>query len=186
MCGLAGFLNKSQLSTDSLSHVAKNMAASLHHRGPDSNGTWIDEKNFVALSHARLSIQDLSDAGHQPMHSFSGKYVISFNGEIYNHIEIRNLLDSSVSIKIDWVGHSDTETILNAIDIWGIQKTLDFVEGMFAFALWDKENKELFLCRDRLGEKPLYYGKAGASFVFGSGLFRAALLETISIFLYPS
>jgi asparagine synthase (glutamine-hydrolysing) len=104
------------------------------------------------------------------MHSFSGKYVISFNGEIYNHIEIRNLLDSSVSIKIDWVGHSDTETILNAIDIWGIQKTLDFVEGMFAFALWDKENKELFLCRDRLGEKPLYYGKAGASFVFGSEL----------------
>lgn len=170
MCGFAGCINKSHLSKNELMNLASDMSAVLGHRGPDSSGIWIEDNNNVAFSHARLSIQDLSEAGHQPMRSTSGNYVIAFNGEIYNHLEIRKLLDSSVSIEIDWVGHSDTETILCAVDILGIEKTLEIIEGMFAFSLWDKEKEELILCRDRLGEKPLYYGKIGNSFVFGSEL----------------
>ena len=170
MCGFAGCINKSHLSKNELIDLASEMSVVLGHRGPDSNGMWIEENNNVAFSHARLSIQDLSVAGHQPMSSISGNFVIAFNGEIYNHLEIRKLLDSIDSVEITWEGHSDTETVLCAIDNWGIEKTLEVIEGMFAFSLWDKENEELILCRDRLGEKPLYYGKIGNSFIFGSEL----------------
>jgi asparagine synthase (glutamine-hydrolysing) len=145
------------------------MANAITYRGPDDHGVWIDENREVSLAHRRLSILDLSPAGHQPMHSSSGRYVIAFNGEIYNHLEIRNLLTNA-----NWRGHSDTETLLAAFEEWGIEVTLKKTIGMFAIALWDLQTRQLTLARDRLGEKPIYYGWQGcgerASFIFGSEL----------------
>ena len=166
MCGIAGILTSNQ---DLISQpICNKMAASLQHRGPDGLGIWIDN-NSLALIHTRLSILDLSDSGHQPMHSSSGRYVISFNGEIYNHLKLRKDLKSKV-----FQGHSDTETLLACIEEWGLELTLKKCEGMFALALWDRSKKILMLARDRLGEKPLYYGwqgeGAGSVFLFGSEL----------------
>ncbi|MDB9885287.1 asparagine synthase (glutamine-hydrolyzing) [Gammaproteobacteria bacterium] len=170
MCGLAGCINKSNLSSDELASVLNNMASSLDHRGPDSSGVWVNDKSSIGFSHTRLAIQDTSHAGSQPMHSISGRYVLAFNGEIYNHLEIRESLSSLHSNQYLWAGQSDTETIVMAIDSWGLSKTLDLIDGMFAFSLWDEQEEELILCRDRLGEKPIYYGMAGNSFIFGSEL----------------
>ena len=166
MCGIAGILTSNQ---DLISQpICNKMAASLQHRGPDGLGIWIDN-NSLALIHTRLSILDLSDSGHQPMHSSSGRYVISFNGEIYNHLKLRKDLKSKV-----FQGHSDTETLLACIEEWGLELTLKKCEGMFALALWDRSKKILMLARDRFGEKPLYYGwqgeGAGSVFLFGSEL----------------
>lgn len=146
------------------------MADTLAHRGPDDRGVWTDNAAGVALAHRRLSILDLSVAGHQPMVSASGRYVIVFNGEIYNHLEIRGKLNFSA-----WRGHSDTETLLEAVDAWGIRRTLEELAGMFAFAVWDRKDRCLTLARDRMGEKPLYYGRTGTSLLFASELkaFRA-------------
>lgn len=141
------------------------MAATLISRGPDDSGCWVDRDAQIALAHQRLSILDLSAAGHQPMHSSAGRYVIAFNGEIYNHLELRARLGDR-----DWRGHSDTETLLAAIEAWGIDKALRALTGMFAFALWDRSERRLTLARDRLGEKPLYYGWCGDTFLFGSEL----------------
>ncbi|RMG59383.1 MAG: asparagine synthase (glutamine-hydrolyzing), partial [Gammaproteobacteria bacterium] len=127
----------------------------------------------IALGHRRLSIQDLSPAGHQPMESASGRYVVAYNGEIYNHLDLRKELEkpsSGGSGARRWRGHSDTETLLAAIDTWGIETSLKRCVGMFAFALWDRQERVLTLARDRLGEKPLYYGWQGKSFLFGSEL----------------
>ena len=172
MCGIAGFLVKNRMNYGgNLSQQATHMSAAIISRGPDDSGVWTDKAVGVALSHARLSILDLSSAGHQPMESASGRYAIVFNGEIYNHNEIRYSLRDQVSY---WRGHSDTETLLNAIEVWGLETTLKRCEGMFALAVWDRTKSILMLARDRLGEKPLYYGWQGEGankvFLFGSEL----------------
>ena len=155
------------------------MANTIRHRGPDDGGVWVDENAGVALGHRRLSILDLSPAGHQPMMSDGGRYVIVFNGEIYNHPELRRELDTTPSSLLlsqhrdghtPWKGHSDTETLLACFVSWGIEKTLVRAVGMFAIALWDRETQTLTLARDRMGEKPLYYGWQGDTFLFGSEL----------------
>ncbi len=162
MCGIAGYIGEVKNPEICLSE----MANAIRYRGPDDKGTWSD--TGIGLAHARLSIIDLSSAGHQPMHSVSDNYVMVFNGEIYNHQSIRKELDSIISI--NWAGHSDTETLLYAIEHWGLEPTLKKIKGMFAIALWHKKSRNLFLVRDRMGEKPLYFGWVGNQFVFGSEL----------------
>ena len=137
MCGLVGFLyNKDKVDSE-ISSQLLSMTRSISHRGPDDDGFWIDEKSRVALGHRRLSVLDLSSAGHQPMHSKSGRYVIAFNGEIYNHLNLRERLDSGSDNVIEWIGHSDTETLLSCFETWGIDVTLDKISGMYSIALYD-------------------------------------------------
>jgi asparagine synthase (glutamine-hydrolysing) len=169
MCGLAGFLQRNGPSLDAASALAAAMARQIEHRGPDDAGTWVDPVQGIALGHRRLAILDLSQEGHQPMHSASGRRVLVFNGEIYNHRAIRDELERAGAAPA-WRGHSDTEVMLAAIDAWGLDAALKRFVGMFAFALWDREACALFLARDRLGEKPLYYGWQGDTFLFGSEL----------------
>ena len=169
MCGIAGYLDNKKNDFSSLLLMSK----AMRHRGPDFQSTWHDKESGIGFAHSRLSIIDLSPAGNQPMHSHSERWVLIFNGEIYNHVSIRKKLENSYlnsNEKIKWKGRSDTETLVNAIDYWGIEKTLANLEGMFAFALWDKKNKELTLVRDRIGEKPLYYGWNNIKFFFASEL----------------
>ena len=171
MCGFTGFLNFRSLSRTEVEATALRMVNAIKHRGPDFTGTWFDYEAEVALCHNRLSIIDLSPAGHQPMVSHSNRYIIAFNGEIYNHLELRLALQKNgKGGRINWRGHSDTETLLSAIEHWGIQEALQRAVGMFAFALWDKRKKSLFLARDRMGEKPLYYGWQKGALLFGSEL----------------
>lgn len=167
MCGFAGFY-AGEWGSRSTS-ICKNMIQRLHHRGPDDSGIWVSNDADLTFGHVRLSIQDPSSAGHQPMHSLCGRYVIVFNGEIYNHKDIRKEL-SSINYSDIWNGHSDTETLVSAISVWGVEESIQRCVGMFAFAIWDKEKRELILGRDRLGEKPLYYGWQGNTFLFGSEL----------------
>lgn len=168
MCGLAGFLDPSaRVSRDEFGGVVKRMADTLVHRGPDDGGTWVDAAAGIALGHRRLSIVDLSQEGHQPMASASGRYRIAFNGEIYNHADLRAEL---AALGFAFRGHSDTEVMLAAFEAWGIEPALRRFIGMFAFALWDGAERRLYLARDRLGEKPLYYGSFGRAFVFASEL----------------
>ena len=179
MCGFAGFLtNKTKLQANA-DAIANAMALTIEHRGPDDGGVWFDGQVGIALAHRRLSILDLSPAGHQPMASKNNRYVIAFNGEIYNHLELRRELEmtpqpSSILAKdataINWRGHSDTETLLAGFEAWGVEATLKKTVGMFAISLWDKEEKVLTLVRDRMGEKPLYYGFQNNTFLFGSEL----------------
>ena len=170
MCGINGFYSKS-LST--FNNVIEKMNSAISHRGPDTNGTWKDQNSGIVFGHQRLSIIDLSSAGNQPMQSHSGRYILTYNGEVYNHLEIRKELDKSNSY-IQWRSNSDTETLVEAIDFWGIEKTLSKIDGMFAFGLWDIKKRCLILARDRIGEKPLYYGWQGKInnkvFLFGSEL----------------
>lgn len=169
MCGLTGFFQTSDISNAHT--IALKMAECIAHRGPDDAGVWVDEAAGIALSHRRLSIVDLSPAGHQPMLSAAGRYIIVFNGEIYNHLELRRELETGSRIEdIAWRGHSDTETLLAGFEAWGIEATLKKTVGMFAIALWDREEKMLTLARDRMGEKPLYYGFQNNTFLFGSEL----------------
>lgn len=167
MCGIAGFWLGSRGNSphDTISH----MTDAIAHRGPDSSGVWSDEGAGVFLGHRRLAIMDLSDAGSQPMTSASGRYTLVYNGEVYNHKSLRKTLADS-GINQRWRGGSDTETILACIEAWGLGKTLSALNGMFAFALWDSKARELFLARDRLGEKPLYVGSCGGGVVFASEL----------------
>jgi asparagine synthase (glutamine-hydrolysing) len=167
MCGITGQLGGNQ--GQGLQRAVPRMADTLYHRGPDDGGVWVDKAAGIALGHRRLSILDLSPAGHQPMASTGGRYVIAFNGEIYNHLELRGLLRSARNDS-EWRGHSDTETLLACFEAWGIEKTLASAVGMFAIALWDRETRTRTLARDRMGEKPLYYGWQGDSFLFGSEL----------------
>ena len=170
MCGITGFIHPGT-GIDDLSLRLAAMLKPIHHRGPDDAGTWLDVQHGVALGHRRLSILDLSPAGHQPMASPCGRFVIVFNGEIYNHLELRKNLKKSNQLPIGgWRGHSDTETLLACFAVWGIDKTLQSTVGMFALALWDKYEKSLTLARDRIGEKPLYYGWQKGVFLFGSEL----------------
>ncbi|SBT09346.1 Asparagine synthetase [Candidatus Propionivibrio aalborgensis] len=167
MCGIAGLFPSDRPGcVESLARHARAMADAIVHRGPDDSGIWEDALSGIALAHRRLSILDLSSAGHQPMHSSGGRYVLVFNGEIYNHMELRARLADRQS----WRGHSDTETLLAAFEVWGIDTTLRSITGMFSLALWDRLEHRLVLARDRLGEKPLYYGWLAGTFAFGSEL----------------
>lgn len=188
MCGLVGFLggavdagSDDACQEGSGRALLRAMADKLITRGPDDGGYWSDTGHRVGLGHRRLAIVDLSPAGHQPMVSANGRYVIAFNGEVYNHLELRRELDSEASKSqvvsgkyLAWRGHSDTETLLAGIDAWGLEATLTKSIGMFAIALWDRETNTLTLARDRMGEKPLYYGWQGSAaqrvFLFGSEL----------------
>jgi len=147
----------------------RRMGQAIGHRGPDDFGIWTDAEAGLGLVHRRLSIVDLSAAGHQPMQSASGRYVIVFNGEIYNHLALRSQLERA-GLAPAWRGHSDTETMQAGFDAWGVAPTLKACVGMFAFALWDKAEHALYLGRDRLGEKPLYYGWQNGCLLFGSEL----------------
>lgn len=167
MCGLAGIL-----AFDSgldLEAAVSAMTATLQHRGPDDGRHWLDPVAGVALGHRRLAVLELSEAGAQPMVSACGRYVLVFNGEIYNHHELRDDLARAGNAPA-WRGHSDTETLLAGVAAWGLQSTLRRAAGMFALALWDRQARRLFLARDRFGEKPLYYGWARSGLVFGSEL----------------
>ncbi len=146
------------------------MADVIAHRGPDDADVWIDGSAGVALANRRLAVIDLSPAGHQPMCSHSGRYVISFNGEIYNHQELRRRLDGGSGPVVRWTGTSDTESLLAAIEHFGLATALRYAVGMFAFALWDRQERALYLARDRLGEKPLYFGWQNGVFMFASEL----------------
>lgn len=166
MCGFAGFLTEGQWASEAQAPgLLQNMADAIVHRGPDSAGYWHDSSHGVALAHRRLSILDLSPAGAQPMLSACGRFVLAFNGEIYNHMYLRAELGER-----SWRGHSDTETLLAGFSTWGIHATLARIIGMFAIALWDCEQKVLTLARDRMGEKPLYWGWQGDVLLFGSEL----------------
>jgi asparagine synthase (glutamine-hydrolysing) len=168
MCGICGFFGlKGKRNAETLIADLKGMTETLRHRGPDDSGTWVDVDASVALGHRRLSILDLSEAGKQPMSSESGRLVIVYNGEIYNFIELRQELEA---MGCKFRGRSDTEVLLAAIDRWGVEKSLERVNGMFAFALWDRWMRTLTLARDRVGKKPLYYGQCGDGFVFSSEL----------------
>ncbi len=166
MCGFAGFIGPPGQHA-ALERSASNMIGAIAHRGPDSSGLWSDESAGVSIGHCRLAIVDLSPAGQQPMLSASGRFVIAFNGEIYNHAELRAEL-KRLNRAPAWRGTSDTEVLLAAIEALGVSAALKRATGMFAFALWDRETRSLTLARDRLGEKPLYYGWSGRSFLFGS------------------
>lgn len=168
MCGFVGFIGK---PAPSATHEAtvRRMADAIVHRGPDDSGTWTDPDAGLGLGHRRLSIVDLSPAGHQPMVSASGRFVIAFNGEIYNHRDIRRKLEDAGHAPA-WRGHSDTEVFLEAIEKRGIAAALEMSVGMFAFAVWDRDKRRLTLARDRIGEKPLYFGSNNGVFLFGSEL----------------
>ncbi len=166
MCGFAGIISK---KNDIESEHLENMRSAIAHRGPDSNGIWIDSGRMIGFCHNRLSIIDITNAGAQPMHSFTHRFVISFNGEIYNHLTLRDeIVREDGAIKFN--STSDTETLLTCFELWGVKKTLQKAVGMFSFALWDNREATLYLGRDRVGEKPLYYGWQGDYFFFGSEL----------------
>jgi len=170
MCGIAGILDKNaQASNQELNAYVISIAEALRHRGPDDAGTWANETAGIALGFRRLAILDLTCAGHQPMLSASGRYVIVFNGEIYNYQDIRAELDRCRG-NGTWKGHSDTEVMLAAFEEWGIEGATQRFNGMFAFAVWDAKERDLYLARDRMGEKPLYYGWAARTFLFASEL----------------
>lgn len=170
MCGITGILSRNGVDPTLLTAMARR----LRHRGPDDEGIWLDGEARIGLAHRRLSVIDLSPAGHQPMVSSSGRFVLTFNGEIYNHSELRISLEQEglgpPAAGQAWRGNSDTETLLEAVDAWGLKATLERTIGMFALALWDRTERRLHLVRDRFGEKPLYYGRVGKDFVFASEL----------------
>jgi asparagine synthase (glutamine-hydrolysing) len=172
MCGIAGIWSRERRSgTDELRATVQEMVSRLRHRGPDDEGAWTDAEAGIALASRRLAILDLSPTGHQPMISSSGRYVITFNGEIYNYEELRHQLESEAADSaLALRGHSDTEVMLAAFDHWGVEPTLPRLNGMFAIAVWDRKERLLYLVRDRMGEKPLYYGWVGDVFLFASEL----------------
>ena len=167
MCGFAGALDDARDRTW-WDQVLGGMNDTLAHRGPDDRGSFVDLEAGLGLAHRRLAVLDLSPEGHQPMASHGGRFVIAYNGEIYNYEDIRAELDATG--RPSWRGRSDTEVVLAGIERWGLEATVAKCVGMFAFALWDRTERTLHLVRDRLGIKPLYYGEAGRAFVFGSEL----------------
>ena len=167
MCGIAGLFSNAGIDEA----VVGLLIRPLEHRGPDAEGLWVDAEAGIGFGHRRLSIVDLSPAGAQPMHSANGRLVLNFNGEIYNHAELRDALEVEQAVPPGgWRGHSDTEVFLEGIAHWGLEETLGRSVGMFAFALWDRKERMLRLVRDRFGEKPLYYGWCGRDLIFGSEL----------------
>ena len=177
MCGISGIYSKNENLDNILNEFNKRLA----NRGPDNSSIFIDKQNCFGMAHTRLSILDLSDKGNQPMYDHSGDWIISFNGEVYNHLEIRNLISDKLKEKINWRSNSDTETILVSNQFFGFEKTLQLLEGMFAFGLYNKRENILYLTRDRLGEKPLYYYHKNNKFVFGSDLSVFKSLHNIDL-----
>lgn len=169
MCGVTGFWLKRPVGAEEGCRLATRMSDAIAHRGPDGFGAWYVPSDGVGLGHRRLSIIDLSEAGRQPMASASGRYTVSFNGEIFNFEDLRRRLDSAGRAPA-WRGHSDTEVMLAAFDAWGIQASVQQFIGMFAFAVWDAKDKVLTLGRDRLGIKPMYWARTAAGICFGSEL----------------
>ncbi|MBX9252835.1 asparagine synthase (glutamine-hydrolyzing) [Desmonostoc muscorum CCALA 125] len=168
MCGIAGFWNISrQVNSEELSYIVQQMSDTLVHRGPDNGGSWVNAEVGIGLGHRRLAIVDLSPEGHQPMISANGRYVIVFNGEIYNFLELKRQLES---LGHHFRGRSDTEVMLASFSEWGLDGAIGRFNGMFAFALWDCQERILHLGRDRLGEKPIYYAWMGQTFLFASEL----------------
>jgi asparagine synthase (glutamine-hydrolysing) len=170
MCGLVGFWSTQPLPASAAQDAVQLACKQIAHRGPDAQGIWQDAERGVTLGHVRLSILDLSEAGAQPMLSPSGRFAMVFNGEIYNHLELRERLEKAGAVNA-WRGHSDTETLLACIEAWGLQNTLLACVGMFAICLWDRQTQVLSLALDRFGEKPLYYGALGRP---GSGVLGCA------------
>jgi len=189
VCGLTGYFAPGAEDEPQMRATIVRMTATLRHRGPDDDGIWVDAGAGIALGSRRLAVLDLSAEGHQPMVSASGRYVIAYNGEIYDHRDLQRELEGRGH---RFRGHSDTEAILAGIDEWGLTKTLSRLNGMFAFALWDRRERRLRLVRDRIGIKPLYYGRLGAAFLFGSELkalaahpaFRGDEVERDALALY--
>lgn len=168
MCGITGFFDSSQqMAAETMQLIVRRMSDTLIHRGPDDGGSWVDGSAGIALGHRRLAIVDLSQEGHQPMVSADGRYVITFNGEVYNFLELRRELER---LGHRFRGYSDTEVMLASFIQWGLNAALQRFNGMFAFALWDRQERILHLARDRFGEKPIYYGWMGSTFLFGSEL----------------
>lgn len=166
MCGIVGYWQPHGRVEPA---AILSMTHRLYHRGPDDAGIWVDPTVGIALGHRRLAVQDLSPAGSQPMCSADGRWVIVYNGEVYNHEELRRQLEAEGCV-CRWRGHSDTETLLEAIAAWGLETALQRAAGMFALAAWDRVEQRLYLARDRMGEKPLYYGWQGDTFLFASEL----------------
>jgi asparagine synthase (glutamine-hydrolysing) len=169
MCGIAGLFRFAGSDESELVQVVRGMSDALAHRGPDASGIWTSAASGIAFGHRRLAVIELSEAGTQPMRTDCGRLTVTFNGEIYNHLDIRAELEAAGGAP-NWRGHSDTETVLYAIRQWGVAAALRRFSGMFALALWDERDRALTLCRDRFGEKPLYYGWVGRDLVFGSEL----------------
>lgn len=168
MCGFAGLLDpRGRRTAVDLEAVSTAMSEALRHRGPDDGGVWVDETAGLALGSRRLAIVDLTSDGHQPMASRNGRFVVAYNGEIYNHVELRERLEAKGR---HFRGHSDTEVLVEAVDEWGLHEALQRFNGMFAFALWDRHDRTVHLARDRIGEKPLYYGWVAGTLLFGSEL----------------
>jgi asparagine synthase (glutamine-hydrolysing) len=167
MCGIVGLLDGRNLTSERLEHTIRRMTATLAHRGPDDDGTWVAAEAGVALGHRRLAIIDLTQEGRQPMISADGRFVVTYNGEIYNFVDLRERLSRT---GVQFRGRSDTEVLVEAIVAWGLLETVALLDGMFAFAVWDRVERRLSLVRDRMGEKPLYYGRVGPSLVFASEL----------------
>ena len=166
MCGIVGFI-QTDTKSEEWESILSTMADSIHHRGPDDSGLWFDPEAGIGMGHRRLSIVDLSSLGHQPMSSQSGRFIMVYNGEVYNYPELKSDLCNR---GYQFRGHSDTEVLLSAFEEWGVEATIKRAIGMFAIALWDVQTRQLHLVRDRLGEKPLYYGWLENAFVFGSEL----------------
>ena len=170
MCGIAGFLHgEANADRTRLETIGNSMATAIAHRGPDAAGVWCDPQVGICLAHRRLSIIDLSAAGAQPMQSSCGRYVLAFNGEIYNFRDLRLAVEKAADFG-GWRGASDTEVLVEGVRVWGVEKALQNSVGMFAIAIWDRSTRELILARDRVGEKPLYYGLCRGNLLFGSEL----------------
>lgn len=169
MCGIAGLWHDDTLQPADAQKGVERMTHAIRHRGPDAEGFWSDDAVNIAFGHRRLAILDLTEQGSQPMISPSGRYVVAYNGEIYNHLELRRDFLARAP-ETTWRGASDTETLVAAIDLLGVEPTLERLCGMFAFAVWDRRDRHLYLARDRMGEKPLYYGRCGRCFLFASEL----------------
>ena len=169
MCGITGYICHKSMTSEERQKIIWGMTDSLSHRGPDFKDTWVSTDKNIALGHSRLSILDLSKNGNQPMFSDKKNFIISFNGEIYNHLELRKKYFSATN-HIKWKGYSDSETLINLIENIGLEETLSQVNGMFAFGIFDLKKNKLMICRDKLGEKPLYYGIKNSFFAFGSEL----------------
>ena len=177
MCGISGFIKFTKdLSNNDLKKYGLNMSSTLQKRGPDALGVWADEKSGISLSHRRLSILDLSRNADQPMTSSNKRFKIVYNGEIYNFLEIKKEIQKSINLKTT----CDTEVILESINLWGLSSTLKKLNGMFAFALWDTIEKKLFLARDRIGIKPLYWYYDKSTLVFSSELKAMNVLPWIN------
>ena len=172
MCGIAGFCNSPKNWKENIEKMNQRM----YHRGPDAGGIWADDTANVVLGHRRLSIVDLSETGTQPMHSASGRYICVFNGEIYNYRRLRDKLLKEKKVTA-FRGTSDTEVLLEAIEAYGVTETIKHCKGMFAIALYDKKTGRLTLIRDRIGEKPLYYGFVNGHFVFASDIGSIRVLD---------